>query len=184
MMFSRLLSPIKRKLSLMVTRGLVNMIKDSDGLQIFQLSALAGELLDDVERVQNYGMTSHPHPDAEAVILNVGGNRSHPIIIALDDRRYRLHLGEGEVALYDDLGQFVKLSRTGIVMQSPKGTSHNGNMVVNGDLLVTGKTDIGGNASLANNVDISGVLTLAGININAHTHGGITTGGASTGPAQ
>ena len=66
-------------------------------------------------RFQDYGITSHPHPGAEAVVVCAGGLRSHAIAIRVDDRAYRLTgLQQGEVALYDDLGNVVKLGRDGI----------------------------------------------------------------------
>jgi len=45
----------------------------------------------------------------------LAGNRNHAIVIAIDDRRYRLSaLERGEVALYDDQDQVVHLRRNGI----------------------------------------------------------------------
>jgi len=165
-LIEKMLAPIRRKLSLMVTRGVVKLIKDTGGLQTLQLTALADETLDGVERIQQYGFTAHPHPESDCLILNVGANRSHPIVIAVDDRRYRLKLSPGEVALYDDQGQAVKLMRSGIVIESEFGTTHNGDMTING------------------NLDITGILTLAGINMNTHQHP-ITSGssaGMTAGP--
>lgn len=87
----------------MVTRGVVRLIDDAVKMQELQVTALAGEVLDGVEHIQQYGFTAHPHPDADCLILNVGANRAHPIVIAVEDRRYRTKgLAEGEVALYTD----------------------------------------------------------------------------------
>lgn len=75
-----------------------------------------------MERVQNYGFTSHPHPGGatETLALFVGGDRGNGLVIVAGDRRYRLRpLVEGEVALYDDLGQVVHLKRTGIHIVTP-----------------------------------------------------------------
>ena len=75
------------------------------------------ETLDGVERFQQYGFTSHPHPDAEAIILFVAGERANAVVIAVDDRRYCItNLTAGEVALYDDQGQSGITKRDGIVM--------------------------------------------------------------------
>jgi phage gp45-like len=42
------------------------------------------------------------------------------VVISIEDRRYRLTgLAEGEVALYDDLGQVVHLRRGGLFLESP-----------------------------------------------------------------
>ena len=101
--FNRLIEPFRRRLLLMVGRAVVLLINDKPKLQELQLGALASETLDGVERFQEYGFTSHPHKDAEAILLALGGMRSHSVVIAVDDRRYRLtELERGEVALYTD----------------------------------------------------------------------------------
>lgn len=112
----RLLSPLARRVALMIGRGVVQLSDDSKGLQLVQITMLEGELRDDVERFQNYGFTSRPHAGAEAAFACVAGSRDHVIVIAVDDRRYRLAIEEGEAALYDDLGQKVHLTRTGMVV--------------------------------------------------------------------
>ncbi|MHC4712003.1 MAG: phage baseplate assembly protein domain-containing protein [Planctomycetota bacterium] len=102
----------------MVSRVLLEAVTETD-LQVVRISALADEVLDDVERVQNYGFTSHPLAGAEGVAVFVAGNRSHGIVLALDDRRYRLKLAPGEVALYDDKSQAIKLKSDGIEIDTP-----------------------------------------------------------------
>jgi len=114
----KLSAPLKRRVMLMIGRAIVQVIDDETKLQGLQVSVLKGEAMDGVERFQNYGITSHPHPGAEAILLALGGNRSHSVIIAVDDRRYRLKkLAQGEVALYDDQGQVVHIKRNGLHLE-------------------------------------------------------------------
>ena len=90
----------------MVARGVVTLVKDSLKMQGLQLSVMSEEGKDGIERFQNYGVTSVPHPGAEAVVVFLGGNRDHGIAIAVDDRRYRIKgLQNGEVAIYTDEDQ-------------------------------------------------------------------------------
>ena len=97
----RMLAPIKNRVMLMVGRAVLTVIEDGGNLQTSQVSILAGEVKDDVERFQQYGFTAVPLPGCEAVCLFVGGNRDHGIIINADDRRYREKgLNPGEVAMY------------------------------------------------------------------------------------
>jgi phage baseplate assembly protein V len=118
---SKLLQPLQRKLSQVVSRAVVRVINDGLKMQELQLTVMADETLDGVERFQNYGFTSHPKAGAEAITLSVGGHRSHSVAVVVDDRRYRLKaLQAGEVALYDDLGQKVVLHRDHILVKSPK----------------------------------------------------------------
>jgi len=108
------------RIRMMVSRAIVRVFNDALKIQGVQVELLDGEAQDDVERFQNYGMTSRPKDGAEAIVLCVGGLRSHAIAIVVDDRRFRLTgLEEGEVALYDDLGQVVHLKRDGIRIYSP-----------------------------------------------------------------
>ena len=99
----RLIAPLRRRVLLMVGRAVLTLVDDARRMQTVQVQALAGETLADVERVQQYGLTSHPHPGAECVVVSVGGMRQHPLVVAVDDRRHRpTGLAQGEVALYTD----------------------------------------------------------------------------------
>lgn len=82
----------------------------------FSATGLPGQLFDDREYLQHYGYTSRPLEGAEAILIREG---NHIVMIASDDRRYRIALEAGEVALYDDLEQKVHLTRSGIEVQSP-----------------------------------------------------------------
>lgn len=104
-----------RRVMLMVGRCVLQAANDAAGIQALQLSGLEGELIEDAERMQDYGFTSVPFPGAEAVLVFPGGLRSHGLVVAVGDRRYRLKgLQDGEVAVYDDLGQQMVLKRDGI----------------------------------------------------------------------
>ena len=108
----RLLAPLQRRIMLIIGRAVIKAVNDDSKMQALQISLLNGELRDGVERVQNYGFTSHPHNGAEGVCLFVGGDRSHGLVIAVDDRRYRLKgLKQGEVAIYSDEGDSIVLKR-------------------------------------------------------------------------
>ena len=90
-------------------------------MRTVQVRLLADEVRDDLEHIEPYGYTSEPLTDAEAFVLFFDGDRSHGITFCVADRRYRLkNLKAGEVALYDDLGQKVHLSRDGIVVSTGK----------------------------------------------------------------
>lgn len=107
-----LLDPLARRVAMMVARCVVKMTSDAPAMQEVQASLLEGELRDGMERFQNYGFTSHPHPGAEGVAVFVGGGRDHGLVIAVDDRRYRIKsMKQGEVAIYTDEGDSIHLKR-------------------------------------------------------------------------
>ena len=110
---------LEGRVRMMVSRAIVRLVDDERRAQECQVELLDDEVADGMERFQQYGLTSHPFPGAEAVVVCVGGTRSHGIIIAVEDRTYRLSgLETGEVALYDDQGQVVHLKRDGIHIES------------------------------------------------------------------
>jgi len=115
-MLERWIAPLKRKVMQTVSRALLTALADdSKGIQQLQVLLLADEL-HTVDRVQNYGFTSVPLPGAEGVFLSVGGSREHGVIIAADDKRYRLkNLASGEVAMYTDEGDKIHFKRGGII---------------------------------------------------------------------
>jgi phage baseplate assembly protein V len=113
---------LKTRVMMSVARGVIGLVDDARKLQSVQISLLADESRDTVERFQNYGMSSNPHPGAEGVMVCVGGNREHGLIIAVDDRRYRIKaLEQGEVCIYTDEGDKIHLKR-GNQMEVTTGT--------------------------------------------------------------
>lgn len=177
-MDKRIAFTLARRMRLMVSRGVVRGVADAPRLQTVQLDLLADEARDNVERFQQYGITSHPHPGAEAVVVAVGGSRDHLVAIAVDDRRYRLaSLAAGEVALYDDLGHVVHLTRAGIVVD---GGGHQVTITntpklrVEGNIEATG--DIEDRCDLPDGRTMDGMRTL----YNTHTHPGDSGGTTGT----
>lgn len=112
------MSALAGRVAMMLGRGVIGRVDDSTQAQTVQIELLADEA-QEAERFQDYGFTSVPHDGAEAVMAAIGGLRSHGIIIAVVDRRFRLKgLAAGEVAIHDDQGQIIHLKRTGIVIKS------------------------------------------------------------------
>jgi phage baseplate assembly protein V len=119
--FNKLVAPLKNRIMLMISRGVLESSDDSTGVQTIQASLLKGEVNENIARMQNYGFTSRPISGAEALVLFPSGNREHGIAVVVDDRTYRLKgLAEGEVALYDDQGQIVHIKRDRILIQTSK----------------------------------------------------------------
>ncbi|MGD9638389.1 MAG: phage baseplate assembly protein V [Alphaproteobacteria bacterium] len=115
-MINKATAVLRQRVMLMVARGVVQLINDKSGIQNIQVTLLADEIRDNVERFQNYGFSSVPLSGAEAAVVFVGGNRSHGLAIAIDDRRYRLkNLAAGEVAIYTDEGDSITLKRGKII---------------------------------------------------------------------
>lgn len=108
------------RLSDFFARGVMTLADGAKKMRSVQVRLLADEVRDDLEHVEPYGFTSEPHPEAEAFTLFFDGDRSHGIVFTIADRRYRLKpLRTGEVAIFDDLGQKVHLTRDGLEVYTP-----------------------------------------------------------------
>ena len=103
---------LRNRVMLMLGRAVLSAISDNGGVQVVQATLLEDEIRGDLERFQEYGFTSVPLPGAEALVAFIGGNRDHGVVVAVEDRRYRMcGLKGGEVAIYTDEGDFIHLQR-------------------------------------------------------------------------
>lgn len=118
-LFEPFLRPLRNRIMTMIARGVLLSLKDSEGIQLAKVQLLAGEIRDDLERVQNFGMTSNPPPSSELVAVFVGGNREHGFVIAAEPRDVagtRPSVLPGETAIYSATpGHQIKLSTGGFI---------------------------------------------------------------------
>jgi phage gp45-like len=143
----KIIEPIHRRIMLML------------GTQRVQITVLADEVLDQVERLGEYGFSSNPLQGASALVLFAGGNRGHAVIVATDDARYRAHgLNAGEVCVYNNTGSTILLKSDGSIVITPS----NGTLTVNGSIAATGDIKVGS------------------ISLKSHVHGGVQSGGSNT----
>ncbi|HHE9392306.1 phage baseplate assembly protein V [Haemophilus influenzae] len=93
-------------------RGVLHLVKSADNIQKVQASGLADETLQDVELMQQFGFTSVPPTNTQAVILPIGGQTTHGIVIATENGSFRVkNLQGGEVAVYDESGSSIVLKK-------------------------------------------------------------------------
>lgn len=112
------LRPLLRRVAGLVQRGVVTATADGSKMQGVQLLVGDDVVRGPVEHFEPYGFTSQAHAGAEAIVLNVGASADLPVCIVVADRRYRLKVAPGEVAIWDDQGQAVALRRDGIVIDA------------------------------------------------------------------
>jgi phage gp45-like len=170
-----MLSNALGKIASLVGLGRITATIEGATVRFAQLSHFA--LRDRTAVMQGYGFASKPHPSAVGAYFCLGGDLSQMVIIQTHDERYFFTLSEGEVALHDDIGQSVHLTRTGIVINGGGNNLVITNAPIvtqNGDLHVTGDIidQTGTNAHT--------VAQMRGI-YNSHTHQEHGTGGGTTG---
>jgi phage gp45-like len=87
---------------------------DSGPVHKVQARGFAPETIDNMPVLQIYGLASHAMPGSDAMAIFTSGDRSNGVIIATGNQQYRLRaLKSGEVALYDNSGNIVKLAAGG-----------------------------------------------------------------------
>ncbi len=147
-------------------RCTVQLADETSGRQRLQISALPGEVLDQVETVHQYGFASSPLPGALAVAIMPHGARDSAIVVGTDDARHRPKgLQAGEACVYTNAGNYVLLKADGsITIKAPGGVK------IIGDLLVTGSITA-----------TAGPMTTDGLVLDDHKHTGVSAGADETG---
>lgn len=164
-----------------VSRGLASMrgavravlqgIAIAQRVQRVNAEALAGEQLQDVELMQQFGFTSAPPDGTQLIVLPLGGRTSAAVIIATEHGSYRLQLGnQGEAAIYNQWGDMVHLKkdRSIRVVAALKVRFESPLVEFTGDGHLAG--------TLTADVDVIG----GGKSLKNHTHGGVAFGGSNT----
>lgn len=170
------ISDLSSRVMMMFGRGVLRGVNDANGRQQLQVELLKGELRDGVEHMQNYGFTSHA-TGGDVAVAFVGGNREQGIVLAVDDRRYRITLKAGEVAMYDDLGNKVELLRDMVKVTAVQHAE-----VQAPTIKLIGEIEMVGNVKIQGNIDSTGTVTNNGKNIGStHQHNGVLVGAANTG---
>lgn len=91
-------------------RAVLSRITTDGGVMTAQLDGLQGETLQALEVFQHFGITSVPPEGAMAIILPVGGDTSHGVVVATEHSEYRIQsLKPGEVAIYNSDGASITL---------------------------------------------------------------------------
>ena len=102
-----------------LVRGTIDSVDDSQMMQTVTARLLHNEMLPGIERPQNYGFSSVPvapqgTQGAELIVGFMHGNRSHPMVLGVDDRRYRpTNWNGGDIGLWHYKGNTAKFTDTG-----------------------------------------------------------------------
>ena len=96
-------------------RAVLSGINAETPVQLIQAEALSGEQLQAAELFQHFGFTSAPPAGTQLIVLPLGGQTAHSIIVATEHGAYRLAVKQGEVCVYNQWGAYVKLLKERIV---------------------------------------------------------------------
>lgn len=107
----------------------------------------------DIPLLQQYGLTSTPPDGAQAVI-----DEHKHIIVATDDKRYRIPTESGEVALYHSNGDKIHLKNGRIIEVVTETLKITGKLELTGDLEIDGDMNLTGDVDVTGDVDATGVI--------------------------
>lgn len=172
--FMKLTQSIKNRMFMMLARGIVKAVRNTEGTQKLQIVALADETIDNIERLQEYGLETYPDADAEAFAAFVGGNREIGVVLVTHDRRYRPKtLASGEVMVYTKFGQSIHLKADGSIVLSESG-GVKATLSAGVITLEAGTVNVG--ATGGKTVALQSIMDL----FNNHTHSYLPGPGAAT----
>ena len=113
------LRDIRRRLVGLAARAVIRVADDALKAQGLKIEVLAGETLEGVERFGEFGITSVPPDGTEGVVIFIGGDRSHGVVVATESRAHRPRsLAAGDVTVYDSHGNQIRLRAGGIEIMS------------------------------------------------------------------
>lgn len=167
-----------RRLQLLAAQGVATLV----GPDVVQTKVLDGELIK-AKRVEPYGLSYRPKPGAQAYVIFPGGDRALGLALVIGDKQYQMELAEGEVALHDDEGNFVKLGRGGAVTvkASASITLDAPVVTVTGVLNAQQAVNVSGALTANGGAEVQGSLQNNGVNVGSeHAHAGVRRGGEST----
>ncbi|QCO13989.1 phage baseplate assembly protein V [Azospirillum brasilense] len=167
------------RLMMAIGRGRITSVNDGGNVQKLQVQLGADEVRDATPRLVEYGLTSVPPAGTDVLAVFLGGDRSNGVVVATGHQASRPKgLKVGEVCVYDDQGQEIRITRAGIVIKGAgKPITIQGTPKVR---LETDRLEVTGD--IHDRCDDPGGRTMADMRAiyNEHTHGGVQSGPART----
>ena len=192
-------------------RAKLSALNGDPALQMAQGKGLAGEALQAVEVLQQFGFSSGIPADSQLIVLPLAGRSSASVVIATEHGAYRLKVGPGEARMYSQEGAYVHIKAgriveidcdnlninvkeqakitagNGVIIDAPQ-TTITGNLTATGEkgdtVEMTANVKIDGNIAQQGKIESTGDHTAGGISLTEHTHKGVQPGSGNTGQPQ
>ncbi len=82
---------------------------------------------------------------------------------------------------YSDAFAIVGINNRKGALPIPKKTTIQGDLIINGDVVLNGNLTVNGKIHATGNISTNSDISTSGVSsLNAHTHGGIKSGGSNT----
>ena len=192
-------------------RARLSALNGDPALQMAQGKGLAGEAVQAVEVLQQFGFSSGIPADSQLIVLPLAGRSSASVVIATEHGAYRLKVGPGEARMYSQEGAYIHIKAgrvieakcddfmldvknqaiikagAGVVLDTPQ-TTVTGNMTATGEkgdtVEMTANVKVKGDITQDGNMTSTGDHKAGGISLTEHTHTGVQPGGGNTGQPQ
>ena len=180
---------MKKQLSNVVTRAVVQTVKQDGGKIFLQITGRANQVREGVEHLQQYGFRSMPLSGSRGIAHSVGGRLNNCSVTTVDDKRFGATptYEPGESRQYDEQGAFHRIFDMMHVSfaDSYEWSVPSGDKVefMDGEFKIT----IGGTTfefTSSGLVVTGGDVEADGITLKTHVHGGVQSGGSITSIAQ
>ena len=129
------------------------------GSKVLQLKGFTDETLQEVELIQQVGLSTYIPEDAKVVVIPLQGKTAKAVVVATTGGAVVVNVAEGETCVYDQFGHQILLHEKGIKMLGDVE-------IVEGGLTV--EKDI---KSLAEVSDKTGSMQQMRVVYNIHLHG-------------
>jgi phage baseplate assembly protein V len=160
----------------------VRILSANDGAAVQRVQAQykTDDLRTNIPRVQEYGFSSNPPSNTDAIVVHIAGERSQGVVIATNDQASRpTGQAAGDVTVYDNRGRYVKFSALGLEV-----FGNNDPVIVDGnvDIQVTcgpgHAIRLNGTVVITGDVEVTGDITQTGdfANFGALVNNGVATG--------
>jgi len=110
---------LARRILLAIGRGRVSASDDSGVVQLVQTTFNDLETIDGMPYVAHFGYASRPPVGADVLAVFIGGDRSSGVVAGTNHQASRpTGLAYGESKQYSQIGQYIYLSESGIVIEA------------------------------------------------------------------
>lgn len=112
----KVVMPLRRRVYSMLGRALVTGVIEGLQRQNLQLRIENDESADNIERFQNYGMTSYPPIGSEAIVMALKGSLDQRVAIAVEKKDLRPKGEPNDVFVYHAEGHQIRLTSNGQII--------------------------------------------------------------------
>ncbi|EKN8282561.1 phage baseplate assembly protein V [Vibrio cholerae] len=162
----KMMMPLRRRIYSMVGRALVTGIVEGLQRQNLQLQIENDEAVDDIERFQNYGMTSYPPVGSEAVVMALKGSLDQRVAVAVEKKDLRPKGEPNDVIVYHAEGHQIRLTSSGQIIVTATDVifeAANSFTIISPETLIQGPLHVTGGISTDLGIFATGGITSSSV---------------------